>query len=101
MIIRMPKRLLFFALAFCLAYPCALAATAWPWIPQLPWHSLPWHRHKGGGGVSKRTYDDLDRFTKYASAVYTPMCPRPLGNKLVVEVRGQRVLLRHGLMRLG
>lgn len=33
--------------------------------------------------VSMRTYDELERFAKYSSAVYQSICPRPLGNSLV------------------
>jgi len=33
--------------------------------------------------VSMHTYDELERFAKYASAVYQFLCPRPLGNTLV------------------
>ncbi|KAI0032719.1 Alpha/Beta hydrolase protein [Vararia minispora EC-137] len=55
-----------------------MVTAQWPRIPQIPWH-------KDSGGVPVQTYNDLVRFTKYASAVYTPVCPRPLGNKLVAE----------------
>jgi len=33
--------------------------------------------------VSMHTYDELERFAKYSSAVYQFLCPRPLGNSLV------------------
>jgi hypothetical protein len=36
--------------------------------------------------VSMHTYDKLERFAKYSSAVYQFLCPRPLGNSLVRSV---------------
>lgn len=36
--------------------------------------------------VSMHTYDELELFAKYASAVYQFLCPRPLGNTLVRSV---------------
>jgi hypothetical protein len=36
--------------------------------------------------VSMHTYDELERFAKYSSAVYQFLCPRPLGNSLVQSV---------------
>ncbi|KAI0279341.1 Alpha/Beta hydrolase protein [Russula aff. rugulosa BPL654] len=33
--------------------------------------------------VSMHTYDELELFAKYSSAVYQFLCPRPLGNSLV------------------
>lgn len=36
-------------------------------------------------GIDRETYDDLVRYTKYASASYQTLCPRPLGNTLVGE----------------
>ena len=39
------------------------------------------------GGVEQPVYDDLVRYTKYSSAVYQKICPRPLGNTLVSQVR--------------
>ena len=36
--------------------------------------------------VSAHTYDELERFAKYASAVYQFLCLRPLGNSLVQSV---------------
>ena len=36
--------------------------------------------------VSMHTYDELDLFAKYSSAVYQFLCPRPLGNLLVQSV---------------
>jgi hypothetical protein len=47
--------------------------------------------------VSVHTYDELERFAKYSSAVYQFLCPRPLGNPLVQSVssvaRFSRLLL--------
>jgi len=34
-------------------------------------------------GISQNTYDELVQYTKYSSAAYQMICPRPLGNKLV------------------
>lgn len=39
------------------------------------------------GGVEHQVYDDLVRYAKYSSAVYQKLCPRPLGNTLVAQVR--------------
>lgn len=36
--------------------------------------------------VSMHTYDELELFAKYSSAVYQFLCPRPLGNSLVHSV---------------
>jgi hypothetical protein len=36
--------------------------------------------------VTMHTYDKLERFAKYSSAVYQFLCPRPLGNSLVQSV---------------
>lgn len=37
-------------------------------------------------GISQTVYDNLVRYTKYSSAVYQWICPRPLGNPLVDQV---------------
>jgi hypothetical protein len=50
--------------------------------------------------VSIHTYDELQWFAKYASAVYQILCPRPLGNTLVESVSCAfvlNVLLAHFL----
>jgi hypothetical protein len=36
--------------------------------------------------LSMQTYDELELFAKYSSAVYQFLCPRPLGNLLVQSV---------------
>ena len=36
--------------------------------------------------VSEDTYGQLERFSKYSSAVYQALCPHPLGNTLVRSV---------------
>ncbi|KAF9792926.1 Alpha/Beta hydrolase protein [Thelephora terrestris] len=36
-------------------------------------------------GIEQQVYDDLVRYTKYSSAVYQGLCPRPLGNTLVAQ----------------
>ena len=42
-------------------------------------------------GIDQTTYNDLERYTKYSSAVYQWICPKPLGNTLVKQVRCSRV----------
>lgn len=37
-------------------------------------------------GIDQTTYNDLERYTKYSSAVYQWICPKPLGNTLVKQV---------------
>jgi hypothetical protein len=39
-----------------------------------------------GSNVSVQTYEELGLYTKYSSAVYQFLCPRPLGNSLVRSV---------------
>lgn len=51
------------------------------------------HAHERRG-VSARTYGELERFAKYASAAYQYLCPRPLGNTLVRSVSRARALAR-------
>ncbi|KAN0138436.1 alpha/beta-hydrolase [Lactarius tabidus] len=46
--------------------------------PQSPLLSRP-----VDGGISEDIYSELVLFTKYSSAIYQFICPRPLGNKLV------------------
>jgi len=36
-------------------------------------------------GIDEETYDNFVRYTKYASASYQTLCPRPMGNTLVGE----------------
>jgi hypothetical protein len=50
--------------------------------PQSPLLSRP-----VDGGISEDIYSELVLFTKYSSAIYQFICPRPLGNKLVKSVR--------------
>ncbi|KAF9241781.1 Alpha/Beta hydrolase protein [Melanogaster broomeanus] len=45
-----------------------LETTRWPW-PHFP----------------RKTYDNLVRYTKYASGAYQVLCPRPMGNSLVAQ----------------
>lgn len=52
-------------------------------LPLLPSLALGYHK----GGIEQQVYDDLVRYTKYSSAVYEKVCPRPLGNSLVAQVR--------------
>ena len=53
--------------------------TGWPW-PHFPRSDDP------TVGVDQRTYDNLVRYTKYASGAYQVLCPRPMGNTLVTQV---------------
>ncbi|KAI6157943.1 Alpha/Beta hydrolase protein [Pisolithus tinctorius] len=48
----------------------------WPW-PQFPREDGP------STGIDQKTYHNLVLYTKYASAAYQPMCPRPMGNTLI------------------
>ncbi|KAF8444900.1 Alpha/Beta hydrolase protein [Boletus edulis BED1] len=52
--------------------------TGWPW-PHFPRSDDP------SVGVDQQTYDDLVRYTKYASGAYQVLCPRPMGNTLIVQ----------------
>ncbi|KAI6002878.1 Alpha/Beta hydrolase protein [Pisolithus albus] len=36
-----------------------------------------------GAGIDQETYDNLVLYSKYASAAYQPLCPRPMGNTLI------------------
>lgn len=61
-----------------------LDVTRWPW-PHFPRVSDP------SVGVDQTTYDNLARYTKYASGAYQVLCPRPMGNTLVAQVRYKAV----------
>ncbi|KIJ68022.1 hypothetical protein HYDPIDRAFT_107601 [Hydnomerulius pinastri MD-312] len=50
----------------------------WPW-PHFPRVGDP------STGVDQTTYDNLVRYTKYASGAYQVLCPRPMGNTLVEQ----------------
>ncbi|KAF8555060.1 hypothetical protein OG21DRAFT_953906 [Imleria badia] len=50
----------------------------WPW-PRFPRSDDP------TVGVDQRTYDNLVRYTKYASGAYQVLCPRPMGNTLIAQ----------------
>ena len=47
-------------------------------------------------GIEQQIYDDLVRYTKYSSAVYHELCPRPLGNTLFAQVGFAYNLLKRG-----
>lgn len=53
----------------------------------LPLLFLPFALAYHEGGIEQHVYDDLVRYTKYSSAVYHGLCPRPLGHTLVTQVR--------------
>ncbi|KAF9227109.1 alpha/beta-hydrolase [Gyrodon lividus] len=55
-----------------------LETTRWPW-PHFPRVGDP------SVGVDQSTYDNLVRYTKYASGAYQMLCPRPMGNALVAQ----------------
>ena len=61
--------------------------TGWPW-PRFPRSDDP------SVGVDQRTYDNLVRYTKYASGAYQLLCPRPMGNTLIVQVSANVVTRR-------
>jgi len=42
--------------------------------------------HDPSDGVPEEVYNELVRYTKYASGAYQVLCPRPMGNKLVTQV---------------
>lgn len=46
-------------------------------------------------GISQAIYDDLVRYTKYSSAVYQWICPKPLGNVMIKQVRDGVVVSAH------
>ncbi|OJA16307.1 hypothetical protein AZE42_03374 [Rhizopogon vesiculosus] len=39
--------------------------------------------HDPINGISEEVYDELVRYTKYASGAYQTLCPRPMGNVLI------------------
>jgi hypothetical protein len=62
-----------------------LAAPAPPSPVRLLPNAQPFYVNDGS--ISEETYSELERFAKYSSAVYQFICPRPLGNTLVLPVR--------------
>jgi hypothetical protein len=52
---------------------------------------LPMEDTVHDSNVSVHTYGELERFAKYASAVYQFLCPRPLGNTLVQSVSARLI----------
>ncbi|KAJ8583318.1 alpha/beta-hydrolase [Rhizopogon salebrosus TDB-379] len=48
----------------------------WPHFPDM---------HDPSNGISEGLYDELVKYTKYASGAYQPLCPRPMGNALVIQ----------------
>ena len=73
----------------CLGFLLLLAVANWnvgtlalaAELPQSPLLSRP------DGGISEDIYSELVLFTKYSSAIYQFICPRPLGNTLINSVR--------------
>ena len=59
----------------------------WPW-PHFP------HSNDPTVGVDQGTYDNLVRYTKYASGAYQVLCPRPMGNTLILQVSANVVTWR-------
>lgn len=55
-------------------------AAGWPNLPRFPRSDDP------SAGVDQQTYENLVRYTKYASGAYQVLCPRPMGNTLIVQV---------------
>lgn len=75
----------------------AEAGTAWPRLPRLP--RFP-RSDDPSVGVDQRTYDNLVRYTKYASGAYQVLCPRPMGNTLIFQVSTNTVTWRIGSLAL-
>ncbi|KAG2154446.1 Alpha/Beta hydrolase protein [Suillus bovinus] len=49
------------------------------------WPHFPGTVHDPDNGISEELYDELVRYTKYASGAYQVLCPRPMGNTLVTQ----------------
>lgn len=51
------------------------------------WPHFPGTAHDPDNGIPDELYNELVRYAKYASGAYQVMCPRPMGNTLVAQVR--------------
>ncbi|KAG1854376.1 Alpha/Beta hydrolase protein [Suillus tomentosus] len=49
------------------------------------WPHFPGTVHDPEKGVPEELYNELVRYTKYASGAYQVLCPRPMGNTLVAQ----------------
>lgn len=69
-------------LVFLLLAVATWALRALAEAPQSPLLSRP-----DDGGISEDIFSELVLFTKYSSAIYQLICPRPLGNTRIKSVR--------------
>lgn len=49
------------------------------------WPHFPGTVHDPEKGIPEELYNELVRYTKYASGAYQVLCPRPMGNTLVAQ----------------
>jgi len=47
--------------------------------------------HDPSKGIPEELYNELVRYTKYASGAYQALCPRPMGHTLVTQVRTHQI----------
>ncbi|KAG2054876.1 alpha/beta-hydrolase [Suillus hirtellus] len=59
--------------------------TARPPRSSWKWPHFPGTVHDPEKGISEELYNELVRYTKYASGAYQVLCPRPMGNTLVSQ----------------
>ncbi|KAG1829659.1 Alpha/Beta hydrolase protein [Suillus variegatus] len=59
--------------------------TARPPRSSWKWPHFPGTVHDPEKGIPEELYNELVRYTKYASGAYQVLCPRPMGNTLVAQ----------------
>ncbi|KAG1901972.1 Alpha/Beta hydrolase protein [Suillus fuscotomentosus] len=59
--------------------------TARPPRSSWKWPHFPGTVHDPEKGIPEEVYNELVRYTKYASGAYQVLCPRPMGNTLVAQ----------------
>ncbi|KAG2097543.1 Alpha/Beta hydrolase protein [Suillus discolor] len=59
--------------------------TAHPPRSSWKWPHFPGTVHDPEKGIPEELYNELVRYTKYASGAYQVLCPRPMGNTLVAQ----------------
>ncbi|KAG1787009.1 Alpha/Beta hydrolase protein [Suillus plorans] len=59
--------------------------TARPLRSSWKWPHFPGTVHDPEKGIPEELYNELVRYTKYASGAYQVLCPRPMGNTLVAQ----------------
>lgn len=59
--------------------------TARPSRSSWKWPHFPGTVHDPEKGIPEEMYNELVRYTKYASGAYQVLCPRPMGNTLVAQ----------------